>query len=127
MQEDLCMTFNPKQNRHLPAFLLLYLRDGQAHGGALWNRLQDILPDEWNIDSGAIYRVLKDLEDRGAVSSSWNTEEPGPAKKMYTLTDTGHVELERWYQDIQIRKRNLDYFLNEYESKAAAPKDEVST
>lgn len=111
------MDFNPKQNRHLPAFLLLYLTDGQAHGGLLWNRLQGILPGDWNIDSGAIYRVLRDLEERGSVVSVWNTDEPGPAKKVYTITDFGHRELAHWYQDIQIRQRNLQAFLDEYEKK----------
>lgn len=111
------MAFNPKQNRHLPAFLLLYLLDGPAHGGALWNRLQAILPSDWSIDSGAVYRVLRDLEERGAVSFTWNTEEPGPAKKVYILTDTGRQELFHWYQDIQVRQHNLQLFLSEYEAK----------
>ena len=113
------MAFNPKQNRHLPAFLLLYLWDGPAHGGALWNRIQAILPDEWNIDSGAVYRVLRDLEQHGAVSSSWNTDEPGPAKKVYSLTEVGREELSCWYGDIQIRQRNLTLFLREYEAKTS--------
>ncbi|MCY0876944.1 MAG: helix-turn-helix transcriptional regulator, partial [Firmicutes bacterium] len=56
-------------------------------------------------------------EERGSVSSTWNTDEPGPAKKVYTLTEAGREELSNWYEDIQVRQRNLQLFLREYESK----------
>lgn len=106
-----------KQNRHLPAFLLLFLLDGDAHGGALWNRMEKITPPEWKIDSGAIYRALRDLEENEAVTSYWDTTEAGPAKRIYQLTEKGKIELDGWFRDIVIRKRNLDYFITQYEQK----------
>lgn len=110
------MPYNSKQSRHLPAFLLLFLTDGPAHGGALWNRVQD-LGSVSNADSGAIYRVLRDLEERGSIESSWDTSEPGPARRIYQLTSVGLDELQMWYDDITIRKRNLEFFLSQFESK----------
>lgn len=105
------MEFNSKQNRHLPAFLLLFLLDGEAHGGALWNRIRTMLPEEWNIDSGAVYRVLRDLEQRGSVQSTWTMDESGPPKRVYRITDAGKQEVMWWRKDIQLRKQNLESFL----------------
>lgn len=104
-----------KQNRHLPAFLLLFLTEQDAHGGALWNQISAIMPDHWEIDSGAVYRVLRDLEERGCVTSYWNTDDAGPAKRLYHLTETGQRELHLWYEDIKIRKRNLELFIQKYD------------
>lgn len=104
-----------KQNRHLPAFLLLFLSEGDAHGGALWNRVSQIMPSHWEIDSGAVYRVLRDLEERGSLTSDWDMSEPGPAKRVYHLTKDGMAELELWYKDICIRKQNLEYFIQQYD------------
>lgn len=105
-----------KQNRHLPAFLLLFLAKEDAHGGALWNRMSEMMPADWGVDSGAVYRVLRDLEDRECVISFWNTEEAGPAKRIYHMTPTGFAELNMWYDDICLRKKNLEFFIEQYES-----------
>lgn len=105
-----------KQNRHLPAFLLLFLASEDAHGGALLNRLVDIMPSHQEIDSGAVYRVLRELEQRGCTTSYWDTESNGPAKRMYHITVQGIVELELWYHDICWRKKNLEYFIDQYRS-----------
>ncbi|WP_245629790.1 PadR family transcriptional regulator [Alicyclobacillus sendaiensis] len=104
-----------KQNRHLPAFLLLLLLDGEAHGGTLWSKLKSLLPEQWNIDSGAVYRTLRDLEERGAVSSQWMTEESGPAKRVYAITQKGLEELYEWRKDILMRKQSLDIFLSRFD------------
>ncbi|UOF91507.1 helix-turn-helix transcriptional regulator [Fodinisporobacter ferrooxydans] len=118
-----------KQNRHLPAFLLLFLAEGDAHGGALWNRISDMMPLQWEIDSGAVYRVLRDLEERGSLTSYWNTEDTGPAKRIYHITEEGLQELILWYEDICLRKRNLEYFIRQFESlknHERATGDEIS-
>lgn len=105
-----------KQNRHLPAFILLFLAQQDAHGGALLNRISDNLSGHQAIDSGAVYRVLRDLEQRGCVTSYWDTNEPGPAKRQYHITSEGIEKLGLWYNDICWRKKNLEYFINQYES-----------
>jgi len=105
-----------KQNRHLPAFILLFLAEQDAHGGWLWNRISDIMPDHQEIDSGAVYRVLRDLEERDCVTSYWNTRDVGPAKRLYHITTDGIAELQLWYDDICLRKKNLEYFIDQYRS-----------
>lgn len=110
-----------KQNRLLPAFILLFLADQDAHGGALLNRLLDIIPGHQELDSGAVYRVLRDLEQRGCATSYWNTQDAGPAKRLYHITAEGFAELELWYNDICWRKKNMEYFIQQYRSLVMEP------
>ncbi|SFG53832.1 DNA-binding transcriptional regulator, PadR family [Desulfotomaculum arcticum] len=104
-----------KNYRHLPAFLLLFLAEGDAHGGGLLAVLQERLPKP-HVDSGAVYRVLQELEKDGAVVFRWDTTEPGPAKKIYTITEKGWEMLDYFEADIIMRMRNLNYFLTNFQS-----------
>lgn len=105
-----------RKNRHLPAFILLFLADKDAHGGSLWSQISSMMPDHQDIDSGAVYRVLRDLEERGCVTSYWNTEDSGPAKRIYHVTEHGMEELQMCYTDICVRKKNLEYFIEQYQN-----------
>lgn len=103
------------RNRHLPAFLLLCLAEGEAHGGALWSQIAALLPERFGIDSGAVYRVLRELEERGSVLSRWETGSVGPARRVYRMTENGWDELVAWQKDIVLRKGNLEIFLQKYQ------------
>lgn len=108
------MTSKRKQSRHLPAFILLALAEDSAYGGAIYASLIKNTPN-FQCDQGAIYRALKQLEDDHAVISSWDTSDSGPAKKVYTITDTGLKQLDDWKNDIEKRMLYLKYFLDRYE------------
>jgi len=111
-----------KKNRHLPAFVLLFLaRDGELHGGAINEKFKAIWPPGWSFDPGAVYRTLRVLEQSGAVSSYWKFDS-GPPQRIYRLTDEGWRELEQWEKDIAPRVKNLQYFLAEYARLAAGRK-----
>lgn len=102
------------RNRHLPAFLLLFLREGPAHGAVLKARLDQLLP-ELDIEAGAIYRTLRDLDERGALVSTWEPSVSGQARRIYSLTEKGQAELACWQADIHRRLRALQTFLDLYE------------
>lgn len=96
-----------------PALLLL-LRESPAHGYELIERLQELLPDE-RIDMGNLYRVLRALEDQGVVRSQWDADAPGPAKRIYELTDEGRALLDSWAASLRTAQENVDAFLARYE------------
>ena len=108
-----------KGYRHLPAFLLLALGHGPGHGAALFARMHDLLPLS-GVDTGAVYRTLNALEAQGEVAGSWDTSVPGPARKIYCLTDAGWERLAFWRQDIAYRVRLLNAFLDDSGSILAA-------
>ncbi|TCK87876.1 DNA-binding PadR family transcriptional regulator [Natranaerovirga hydrolytica] len=102
-----------KNFRHLNAFILLALAKEDNHGGGVYTVLSETLPN-FNVDTGAIYRCLKELESNGAVEFKWENPEKGPAKKVYTITEVGFKELKEWEKDIESRLANLKYFLETY-------------
>lgn len=102
-----------KTGKHLPAFLLLLIAESPAYGGALVTRLCELLPD-WAIDSGGVYRMLRDMEERGTVESDWDLADAGAPRRVYRITEAGRTELASWRCDIEERKKGLDLFLNRY-------------
>jgi PadR family transcriptional regulator, regulatory protein PadR len=96
------------------AALLLLLREQPAHGYELLERLPELLPDE-RIDMGNLYRVLRALEEDGVVRSDWDADAPGPAKRIYELTDEGRALLDTWAAALRTAQENVGAFLAHYE------------
>lgn len=99
-----------RHSRHLPAFVLLVLAQGPRHGGAIQAALQERLPG-YKADSAGIYRTLRALETQGALEAAWDTSQPGPARKTYSLTPLGWRQLEAWREDIAYRLEILGQFI----------------
>jgi PadR family transcriptional regulator PadR len=78
----------------LTAHLLGMLNGWSAYGYELAQRLEEAGLGSYN--KGSIYRNLRQMEDSGLVSSSWDTSKDGPARRIYDLTDTGSLFLKNW-------------------------------
>ncbi len=100
-------------HRHIAAYLLLFLSKENLYGAAMLNVMKERLPFVL-ADSAIIYRTMKELEKEGAVKSSWETDVTGPARKWYEITDKGREKLSELASDIDKRKRNFEYFLEQY-------------
>jgi PadR family transcriptional regulator len=96
-----------------PALLLL-LRERPTHGYELLERLAELSPGE-RIDMGNLYRVLRALEEDGLVSSEWNADLPGPAKRTYELTPAGVRVLDDWAAALSRSRDRIDAFLRRYD------------
>ena len=103
-----------RQTRHLPAFVLLVIAEGPIHGGAIHSALVERIVG-FKVDTGAVYRTLQTLETDGEVESTWDTLNPGPARKMYRLTPAGWEKLATWKTDIEHRLTILNHFLSAYD------------
>jgi PadR family transcriptional regulator, regulatory protein PadR len=95
-----------------PAVLLL-LRDRPAHGYELLDRLGELLPAE-GVDMGNLYRLLRALEEDGLVRSDWDASVPGPAKRVYELTDAGRDLLGEWAAGLERAGERISLFLKRY-------------
>jgi PadR family transcriptional regulator PadR len=94
--------------------LLLELAKKPSHGYELIERLsQEVITSP---DPGNFYRMLRSLEEDGLVSSSWDTQNTGPARRVYELTDQGQEFLHAWAVTIQHTYQSLNRFLSEYET-----------
>jgi len=90
--------------------LTLYNNEG-VHGYKLKKILKKYMDDlEISFNITGLYRHLKLLEQRGVLSSRWDTPEKGPAKRQYYLTESGKDCLWRWIQTLTIQKELISRF-----------------
>ncbi len=95
-----------------PALLLLLLR-GPAHGYVLLDQIKEFEPNEMN--PSVIYRALRDMEERGWVSSTWDKDRTqGPPRRIYCLTALGNEMLAMSVKELKMTQDQISYFLNAY-------------
>ncbi|MBI2760333.1 MAG: helix-turn-helix transcriptional regulator [Chloroflexi bacterium] len=83
----------------LTTSLLALLRGWNGYGYQLSQRLKACgLPV---FDQGTVYRTLRQLEKTGLVASFWDTSASGPARRMYSLTQTGESFLSGWLEALE--------------------------
>ena len=96
--------------------VLLVLRDNPGHGYELLEKLQALMPAE-RIDMGNLYRILRSLEREGLVSSTWDDLSPGPAKRIYAITDSGRTVLDQWVGAFSKAQQQIEAFVRRYEKQ----------
>lgn len=101
--------------------LLLLLAQASAHGYELMEELRSVPDDENLSDPGLIYRTLRQFEVDGFLTSSWDTEGRGPARRVYQITSAGREYLDLWVVNIRSTRERLAQFLTEYDSLGPAP------
>ena len=62
-------------------------------------------------DPAGVYRVLRSMDQRGLVASSWDLGKAGPAKRRFTLTACGRACLKQWAQTLEEYVRSIDDLL----------------
>ena len=77
----------------LPQAVLSFLEHGPRHGYQLRDELRQA--GFVNVKGGTLYPMLTRLEDQAFVDHRWQHDTAGPARKIYSLTTSGRVELER--------------------------------
>jgi PadR family transcriptional regulator PadR len=93
--------------------VLLVLRDAPGHGYELLEQLQTLMPNE-RIDMGNLYRILRSLEREGLVTSTWDEKAPGPAKRIYVITQSGRRVLAQWVEAFKKIEQQISVFSNRY-------------
>jgi len=93
--------------------VLLVLRDAPGHGYELLAELQTLMPNE-RIDMGNLYRILRSLEREGLVTSTWDEEAPGPAKRIYVITQSGRRVLAQWVEAFKKIEQQISVFSKRY-------------
>jgi PadR family transcriptional regulator PadR len=66
---------------------------GPLHGYGIIQRIRQMSDEMLTIEQGALYPALYRIEQRGWVSSKWDTTETGRQAKFYTLTRVGRKQL----------------------------------
>lgn len=110
-------TVRPRRIRRFvePAVLLL-LHERPTHGYGLLDGLTRLGLEAYPADQSVIYRILRDLEQAGMITSEWDTEDTGgPPRRVYQLTDEGKEHLKAWVEELRATDRILHRFLDAYD------------
>jgi len=73
----------------LEVAILSTLAGADLHGYDLVEHITDLAGDLVCIDSGTMYRMLRGMEQEGLATSSWQTADAGPSRRVYTITQNG--------------------------------------
>jgi PadR family transcriptional regulator PadR len=98
-----------KAERYIQSSILMALKIRSSYGYELIKGISQFGFVEGQAPPGMIYRHLRNLEENGLVSSEWQTEGAGPAKRVYHLTPEGSEVLDFW---IGYMKNQVDNLLN---------------
>lgn len=82
--------------RYIEPVVLLLLKERKSYGYDLADRLLEFELTDARVDRASLYRTLRALEESGHVSSAWDVEGAGPARRVYSLTEKGHARLQEW-------------------------------
>ena len=97
---------------YLHACLLLLIAESPAHGYDLAERLEGL--GLANVDSGAVYRALRALNQDGLLESWWEESGPGPVRRRYQLSGAGAASLRAWAGTVGDTASSLNSFLTRH-------------
>ena len=106
-----------KRERYIQPSILMGLNDRPSYGYELIQNIHKFGFLEGQAPPGMIYRHLRQLEEDGLVSSEWETEGTGPAKRVYSITADGEEMLTAWIDYMESRVKKLENFIGLYHKK----------
>jgi PadR family transcriptional regulator len=94
---------------------LVILREESSYGYELMERLEEF--DFEEISAGSLYRTLRRTEKEGLCKSEWETSEGGPARRMYSIIESGQEYLAAWAKACEQYQNVMDSFARAYTSR----------
>jgi poly-beta-hydroxybutyrate-responsive repressor len=103
-----------RRERYIQPSILLALLRRTSYGYELIRDIHRFGFVEGQAPPGMIYRHLRQMEEDGLVSSEWQTEGTGPAKRIYNITEEGKEVLAIWIDVMKRQAKNLNAFVEMY-------------
>jgi PadR family transcriptional regulator PadR len=111
----------------LEVAILASLADNTAHGYDLAEQITAVAGDQVCVDTGSMYRLLRAMEEQGLVSSSWQTQETGPSRRVYVITPRGIEALEQLAGFLSHRAVAMQRLADHAEQAAARARKDSAT
>jgi|SRR3989344_7679490 len=99
--------------RFVEPCILLLLSKGASHGYGLMEDLKKHCGEK--VDIGNLYRTLRRMEMMGWVTSSWDKNEAGPDRRVYTITEAGREFLTSAVASLTRTDKLIHQFLGGYQ------------
>lgn len=113
MSEPRIDSFAGFPRSYLRPSLLLLLAEAPSHGYDLLEQVRAL--GVRAAEPGGLYRALRSLDEDGLVSSWWEPSQSGPARRLYVITEAGHVALGEFVADLREMRGLLDALLGRYD------------
>jgi len=99
-----------------PVLLLLLKKKGESYGYELASDVRKYALTDAEIEVSALYRTLRQLEQNSCVTSKWDVEGSGPARRLYALTPRGEQHLEEWVFVLEHVSKSMTRFVKRAKS-----------
>ena len=96
----------------LAPFVLLAVSLQRSHGYLIEDYLRAL--GLFGITMSTLYRTLRQMEKDGYLASTWEPGPTGPARRVYTITDAGHVWLDASATMLGAYRETIDRFFGLY-------------
>jgi PadR family transcriptional regulator PadR len=104
-----------------PVLLLLLKEKGRSYGYQLAAELPKHALTDSSIEAAALYKTLRQLEENDCVTSEWDVNGNGPARRVYSLTVRGEEHLVEWITVLGHMAKSMTRFVGAAEKCAKAP------
>jgi PadR family transcriptional regulator PadR len=112
VQDDDCPCAGRSLAKLLQPAILAALTQGDAHGYVIVQRLSEMpMSAGEKPDPTGVYRFLRQMEERGHVTSEWDVSRAGPAKRLYHITESGRACLRRWVDTLSEYRDAIGHLL----------------
>lgn len=72
--------------------------------------------EKYNPETGAIYTMLRRMEERGLLTSQWEKNETGADRRIYTLTENGTSFLKSGLEMVKSRRELMEKLVQFYDT-----------
>jgi len=100
----------------LEGAVLSLLLKAPSHGYSLIEQITEYEISQEILNQGVIYRILRNLETNGFISSEWETEGVGAARRVYKITVEGKEYLKQFVSIEKDKINKLNKVLNKIEN-----------
>ncbi|MDD5191462.1 MAG: PadR family transcriptional regulator [Dehalococcoidales bacterium] len=84
--------------------IIHFIQEKPMHGGEIYQRMKETY--QLTPPRGIMYGILRKMEGEGLITSYWDIQESGPARRMYRITDEGieysRIGIERVKKTIRV-------------------------
>ena len=95
--------------------ILRILHEKPSHGYQIMEELERITSEKYIPEPGAVYTMLRRMEESGLLVSEWERKESGADRRVYTLTDAGVKVLKEGLEMVKKRRQLMDSLVQFYD------------
>ena len=96
--------------------ILRIIHERPSHGYQIMEDLERITSKDYAPEPGAIYTMLRRMEERGLLASRWESKGSGADRRVYTLTEEGVRALREGLEALKRRRELIDSLIRFYDA-----------